>query len=261
MLLTSKTNRLAGLLATCALTGSLCAWSQTRCPLEITAVDAAVPSAIGTGTSLRISYRNTTDVRIAVSVFQVRFGIGSRLVTFTEHQPLDPKSSDSAQWGAAAWSSLVTARAVRNIQVEVWPAAVAYSDGTRWTGNGQCQFHAGQAEMAMPESDPGDNAKKAASSTLSGEATGDARTAQSKLALVKAGKASLCNINSNPTGAYVGVDGRLVGVTPLSVVVLKKDTPREVYVYMEGRRLARRLVDPNGQACQISVTLEPLNGE
>jgi hypothetical protein len=84
-------------------------------------------------------------------------------------------------------------------------------------------------------------------------------TAEQKMALINAGKASLCTVRSYPEGASVDVDGKLLGKTPLSFVLLKGTDPRELYLYLTGYKIASRAVQPNGTTLAISVTLEPLS--
>ncbi|HET7745924.1 MAG TPA: serine/threonine-protein kinase [Vicinamibacteria bacterium] len=78
---------------------------------------------------------------------------------------------------------------------------------------------------------------------------------------VEAASASSCaiQIESEPAGATVAVDGRLVGVTPIAVMDLQPGT-HTVRVSEEGFSLVQMLIDlwPSAVAPRIRVALQPM---
>jgi hypothetical protein len=55
------------------------------------------------------------------------------------------------------------------------------------------------------------------------------------------------------------VDGKRVGETPLSIVLLKTDISRAIDIYLSGFKIVHRAIVPNTTTVQIVVTLEPLS--
>jgi hypothetical protein len=55
------------------------------------------------------------------------------------------------------------------------------------------------------------------------------------------------------------VDGKRVGETPLSIVLLKTDISRAIDIYLSGFKIDHRTIVPTGTTIQIVVTLEPLS--
>jgi hypothetical protein len=84
-------------------------------------------------------------------------------------------------------------------------------------------------------------------------------SAEQKLTLIRTGNASLCNIRTYPRGASIAVDGKRVGETPLSIVLLKTDISRAIDIYLSGFKIVHRTIVPTGTTIQIVVTLEPLS--
>ncbi len=244
-------------------------WGQTPCPIQITSVDPHAASAMG-GSALRVDYRNAASNPVSTISFQVHFGQRGRAITLTEHQPLAVNQSDSGQWNETAWLTPAAVIGIHADQIVVWPGTVVFADGRVWKGGPECAYRSNEAEsvpVGFPAKDsipvggaaqnstktqPGQNQQQSAStSTLQ-------KTAEQKMELINAGKASLCTVRSYPEGANVDIDGKLLGQTPLSIVLLKGDTPRDVYIYQTGYKLVHRAVRPNGSTLAISVTLEPL---
>ncbi len=241
---------------------------QSSCPIQITSVDPHAVSAMG-GAALRVDYRNTSPSPIGAIAFAVRFGQHGRPITLTEHQALDVNRTNFAQWNETAWLSPAAVSAITADQITVWPQTVAFGDGTVWNGGAQCAYRSNEVETVPigpggKDSIPVAGAVKASSEPASEDpqnssSTGLPRTAEEKRALISAGKASLCTIRSYPAGAKVDVDGRMMGVTPLTVVLLQRESPRDIYVFQTGYKLVHRTVQPNGSTLFISAVLEPLS--
>jgi hypothetical protein len=257
--------KIAGFILAAALPAVV--WGQSPCPIQITSVDPHAVSAIG-GSALRVVYRNESPTPVSAVSFQVRFGERGRAITLTEHQPLAASKSDSAQWNETAWLTPAAVMGIRADQITVWPATVAFADGSVWRGTPECAFRSNEAEsvplgISSKDSIPvGATAENTAQSGHIDQPIATSytqpMTAEQKMALIDAGKASLCTVRSYPEGANVDVDGKLLGQTPLSFVLLKGTAPRELYLYKTGYKIASRAVLPNGSALAISVTLEPL---
>ena len=243
-------------------------YGQSPCQIQITSVDPQAESALG-GSALRVDFRNASSTPVSAISFQVLFGQRGGPVTLTEHQPLGANKAGSAQWNEAGWLTPAVVRGIRADQITVWPGTVAFEDGTVWKGSLDCAFRSSDAER-VPIGIPTKNSipvtavveKRArglastdqhSSSDTSGSLP---KTAEQKMALIKVGEASLCRIRTYPEGANVDVDGKLLGHTPLSIVLLKGVNARDVFLYMTGYKVAHRAVQPNGSTLAITVTLE-----
>jgi hypothetical protein len=88
------------------------------------------------------------------------------------------------------------------------------------------------------------------------EATSDVRESSSEAkgnmkqlqASIEKGEASLVTVESEPSGANVDVDYKLLGQTPLSFLLMKTSNgaPRNILVYKDGYAIRDREVKPSG---------------
>ena len=249
--------RLLGL-AVCLLTIPFAAGAQSTCPIEVVAVNPRAVSVINGGTALLVSYRNTTSTTITGTVFDARFGSRLRPVALSVLHPVGSGKTDTAQWGDSAWLSVLPASG----QVTVWPDTVFFADGSEWSDNGmqQCAYRGDNTENVPIGIDQRSAIPVAGHTPLaagqSGQTPGNPASAEQKVALIRAGKASLCTVRTYPPGASIVVDGIKVGEVPLSFVLLKTDAPRDIYVYLPGYKLVHRAIVPDGATIPIVETLE-----
>jgi hypothetical protein len=83
--------------------------------------------------------------------------------------------------------------------------------------------------------------------------------AADKMELIASGRASLCLISTVPAGATIDVDGKKVGVTPMSLVLLKGDHgPRSVDIYRESNSIIHHDLEPTGQTIALNDKLVAL---
>lgn len=245
---------------------------QAACPVVVLAANPNAMSAIS-GSALSLTFRNTSSAAIAGIVFDARFGLSRRPSTLTERYPLDPGKTGVDQWGDNRLLSLLH---ISNV-VTVWPQMVLFADGTNWSdnGTGQCAFHSDgsdavslgiSAKDAIPptaanQSSPSDAVYSPANTAAPVGNKAARLTAQQKIALIEDGKASLCTIRTYPPQATITVDGKVVGTSPLSLVLLKAATPRDVYITLPGYKIFYQAIDPNGSAIPIAATLAPLSNK
>jgi hypothetical protein len=256
-------------LATIGFILPLTSWGQTSvCPIAVLSANPRAISAIR-GSALRLTYRNDTDTTItAISFSVLTAGTKQKVLDLETRQPLEPGQTTGQQWGYTSLN--VSASAVS--QPTVWPHMVVFSDGTQWSDAGriQCALASpdgnntalqGTEPTTTQQSDtvtgPTSQNKTALASTTS---TSTTYTAEKKLQLIHEGKASLYIFNTVPAGAGIAVDGKRVGATPLSVVVLKSIAPRDVYLYLDGYEIYHTTVDPDGSTIPVNITLKPLAG-
>ena len=251
--------RLLGL-AVCLLTIPFAAGAQSTCPIEVVAVNPRAVSVINGGTALLVSYRNTTSTTITGTVFDARFGSRLRPVALSVRHPVGSGKTDAAQWGDSAWLSVLPASG----QVTVWPDTVFFADGSEWSDNGmlQCAYRGDNTESVPTGIDQRSAIPVVGQIPLAagqpGQTPGNPASAEQKVALIRAGKASLCTVRTYPPGASIVVDGIKVGEAPLSFVLLKTDAPRDIYVYLPGYKLVHRAIVPDGATVPIVATFESL---
>jgi hypothetical protein len=217
-------------------------------------------SVINGGTALLVSYRNTTSTTITGTVFDARFGSRLRPVALSVRHPVGSGKTDAAQWGDSAWLSVLPASG----QVTVWPDTVFFADGSEWSDNGmlRCAYRGDNTESVPIGIDQRSAIPVVGQTPLAagqpGKTPGNPASAEQKVALIRAGKASLCTVRTYPPGASIVVDGIKVGEAPLSFVLLKTDAPRDIYVYLPGYKLVHRAIVPDGATVPIVATFESL---
>ena len=151
---------------------------------------------------------------------------------------------------------------------------VTYSDGSGWSDNGENQCTLSSDETAHvplgvderssipvvggPQSAAEQNGQSF-TATVRANASATGLSAEQKVTLIRTGNASLCDIRTYPRGASIAVDGKRVGETPLSIVLLKTDISRAIDIYLFGFKIVHRAIVPNCTTVQIMVTLEPLS--
>jgi len=81
-------------------------------------------------------------------------------------------------------------------------------------------------------------------------------TPQELIQLIQQGQASKTGIVTSPAGAKVYLDGNKVGVTPLSFVLLKRESPRILTIKLAGYKTVERQLIPDGKTIPIGLTLE-----
>jgi hypothetical protein len=258
-----------------ALTGSLLtaavSHGQTTCPVVVLAANPSAVSAIS-GTALSITFRNASSATTSSIVFAARFGLSRKPMTLTERAPLDPGKTGVDQWGDNRLLALLHISKT----VTVWPQMVLFADGSNWVDDGteQCAFRSdgsnddvplgvdSQASIYSPagrQATP-PNAISSQPAVGGGSSNREVRlTANQKIALINGGKASLLTVRTYPSQATITVDGKVVGTSPLSFVLLKTAVPRDIYITMPGYAIFYRAIDPNGSTIQVAATLVPLS--
>ena len=262
-------SKLSLLAVGCMLAISFEAQGQSRCPVEVLSVNARAVSAIS-GTALMINYRNATPKSINEIDLNARFGPHSQPVLLFVRHSIDAGMSATDQWGDRTWLSAPFS--LGNVTVGI--QKVTYSDGTEWSDNGKNQCTLSSDETAhvplgvderssipvaggpQPAAEQNGHSFHA---TVRANAATTGLSAEQKLTLIRTGNASLCNIRTYPRGASIAVDGKRVGETPLSIVLLKTDISRAIDIYLSGFKIVHRTIVPTGTTIQIVVTLEPLS--
>jgi hypothetical protein len=217
------------------------------CPVEIESVTRqALTSDMGNyGTALRISFRNSSKFTIRGIEFGIQVdsteNIKAKPEAIISYHPLLPDAVDSLVWNSTRFNK--KNHASQNLVL--WPALVELADGSRWVGKStQCSYRPdSQAKTATP----------AAAESLQ-------YTPKQIQDLIDNRQASLVNVTSDPPGASIDVDMKLIGKTPMSFVLIKNQNgaSRNVMVYMNGYTLRERDVAPNGGAITINEQLVPL---
>jgi hypothetical protein len=85
---------------------------------------------------------------------------------------------------------------------------------------------------------------------------GRAGTSQEMARLIEKGQASKTEIITSPAGAEVYVDGNKAGVTPLELVLIKRDNPRALSINLPGYETVEKTLVPDGKHILIAVFLE-----
>jgi len=240
-------------LAALALVHSAVCSAQV-CPIKIEGVSQqALNSQMGTyGYAIKLTYRN-------VGPFPVRgieFGIQalsandsvSKPSTIIANHALAPYAVDSLLWNATHFDKQNEKKPIYII----WPAVIVLADGSKFGSSAvACGFRTDQGEQVGNDVAVAANPTPAANPDNSTKQLDD---------LIKSGKASLVNVTSDPPGANVDVDERLIGKTPLSFVLMRttNGTPRSILVYKEGYTIAGHDVTPNGATLTFNERLSAL---
>jgi hypothetical protein len=259
-----------GLALSAALLTTSFSYGQATCPVVLLAANPGAASVIS-GTALSLTFHNASSAAITGIVFNAEFGLSRRINSLTERYPLDPGKTGVDQWGD---NRLLALLHISNT-VTVWPQMVLFADGTNWADDGshQCGIRSGGTATIHSDDSSVDATSSAprpqttaldalTSQPAVGVATGNEAThlsADQKIALIEEGKASLCTVHTYPAQATITVDGKYVGMSPLSFVLLKSSTPRDMYIMLPGYKLYYRAIDPNGSPIPVSATLAPLN--
>jgi hypothetical protein len=82
---------------------------------------------------------------------------------------------------------------------------------------------------------------------------------QEQVELQKQGLASRCAIVTSPAGAEISIDGNRAGISPLVLVLIKRDHPRVITIKMDGYQMVEKQVVPNGTIIPIAVQLEKVS--
>jgi PEGA domain len=228
--------------------------SAQACPIEIEGVSQqAIKSEMGTfGTAMKVTYRN-------VSTFPVRgieFGIQalstdngvSRPSSIMANHELAPNAVDSLLWNATRFDKQNTSKPIYII----WPATVVMGDGSKLGGSAKkCGYRTEQSDRT---------GKAAVASVEPTPASNPSNSTRQLEDLVNSGKASLVNAASDPPGASLDVDEKLIGKTPLSFVLIgtHNGAPRSILIYKEGYSLSGHDVTPNGKTITLNEKLTAL---
>ena len=224
------------------------------CPIEIEgASQQDLNSEMGAyGTALKMTYRNASPF----PVHGIEFGIQaigannsvSRPGRIIANHQLAPNGVDSLLWNATRFDKQ---NAAKTIYI-VWAALVFMEDGSK-LGNSaaQCGYRTDQGKQSGAH---------ATSSGVTTAASDQGNSAQQFKNLIDNGTASLVNVTSDPSGANVDVDEKLIGRTPLSFVLMRASNgaPRSILVYKLGYTLAGRDVLPNGKTINLNEKLTAL---
>jgi hypothetical protein len=207
------------------------------------------------GTALNLTYQNTSAFAISRIVFNARFGMSRAPTVLTERNPLDAGKTGEDQWSDTRVLSVLH---IAN-SVTVWPQEVMFADGTYWVddGTGQCPYRSKGAEKPLVSVDS-DESVANPSAPVRRPSGATNLSANQKLSLIQEGKASLCTISTYPSDASITIDGKSVGRSPLTLVLLKASAPRDIYITLPGYEIFYRAIDPNGAAVPIVATLAPL---
>jgi hypothetical protein len=249
--LTPSKQGAAMLLAALALVHSAVCRAQV-CPIEIEGVSQqALNSEMGTyGYAIKMIYRN-------VSPFPVRgieFGIQalstnnnvSKPSTIIANHELAPNAVDSLLWNATRFDK----QNAKKPNYIIWPAVIVMADGSKFGGSAAlCGFRTERGEQV------GNDAAVAANPI---PAPGN--SSRQLEDLLNSGKASLVHVTSDPPGANVDMDEKLIGKTPLSFVLMgtTNGAPRSILVYKKGYTIAGRDVTPNGATFTFNEKLSVL---
>jgi hypothetical protein len=85
---------------------------------------------------------------------------------------------------------------------------------------------------------------------------GHVATPQEMARLIETGQASKTAIITSPEGAEVYIDGNKAGVTPLELVLIKRDNPRVLTIKLPGYKAVKKMLVPEGKNIPIAVSLE-----
>lgn len=85
---------------------------------------------------------------------------------------------------------------------------------------------------------------------------GHTPTPQEMAQLIRDGQASRCGVITTPPGAEVFVDGNKAGISPMALVMFKRDTPRVVTIKLDGYKTVEKQFVPDGKDIPIAIELE-----
>jgi PEGA domain len=223
------------------------------CPIEIESVTRqTLTSGMGNyGTALQISFRN-------ISKFPVRsieFGIEvvsaenpkAKPEAIISYHPLLPDTADALVWNSTHFDK--ENHGSKNFVV--WPAVLGMADGSKWVGkSSECYYSSDAAGKDRPVATEQKSATRAPSED----------TMKRLQSLIDNKQASVVDVTSDPPGAAVDVDMKLIGKTPLRFVLIKNPNgaSRNVMIYMNGYALKERDVTPNGETITMNERLIPL---
>lgn len=184
-----------------------------------------------------IYYQNQSDK----DVLTVRFGLGYvntmrelsyvEFVDTQEHRVKPGKSfgllASTGNWNLGDQTKHVA-----------WVEKVMFSDGTFWNDDGS---------------------KSCATASLQNAFIADGKMSpQQMLAFSQSGEGSMTVVSTYPTGAAVSVDGKTVGVTPLTFMLLRHgSTERIITLTLAGYKPQVEHRMPNGSMIVITSRLEP----
>lgn len=224
------------------------------CPIEIEGVkQQSLTSEMGSyGTAIEVTYRNVSrfpvrGIEFGVQALSTDNSVSKPSIIIENHE-LAPNAVDSLLWNSTRFDKQNAKRPIYSI----WPAVVVMHDGSRFGGSAaSCGFRTDQGEQG------GKVAAVAAKPALASNQSNSTRQMED---LINSGKASLVNVTSNPPGANVDVDEKLIGKTPLSFVLMgtSNGSPRSILVYKEGYTLAGHDLTPNGTTFTLNEKLTAL---
>jgi hypothetical protein len=118
--------------------------------------------------------------------------------------------------------------------------------------------HAGWIPETLKKTlDQNNEASKASPAAAAQLATdGRTYTPQEMAQLIQDGQASKTGIVTSPAGAEVYLDGNKVGLTPVSFVLLKRESPRIITIKLPGYKTVEKQLVPDGNTIPIGLTLE-----
>jgi len=224
------------------------------CPIEVEGVSRqAINSELGaSGAAIKVTYRNASRFSVRSIEFEVQAlstndGV-SRPGKIIANRELGPNEVDSLLWNSTRFDKQNASKPVDII----WPALVVMEDGSKFsTSASQCGYRTAQGEQPSKLTAPSAVTTPAADSSNSKRQLED---------LINSGEASLVNVTSDPAGANVDVDEKLIGKTPLSFVLTRttNGAPRSILVYKAGYTLTGRDVIPNGKTMTFVEKLTAL---
>lgn len=224
------------------------------CPVEIENVSPQAPgSGTGAANVLRITYRNTSrfpvrGVEFGVQAVDWNSGAG-RSGKFFAFLLLEPNAAGAALWNAARFGR----KNALGPSLVFWPAIVTMGDGSRWSGSAaQCGYSTDNGGGSVA-----DRRSAGAATATAAPAPNPAYAEGEREEFIRSGKASIVSVTSDPPGANIDVDGKLIGKTPLSFVLLAtaNGSTRNIMVYKDGYTLAGRDVTPNGAPITLNEML------
>ena len=216
--------------------------AQTVCPVRL---EKVFPSVDGVASgSYVIVLRNMTRFSLKGIVFQSESDdtpSSSQPALFVSHHLVSPGADDSVIWNAGRQpGSSATGTAFK-----VWPSMVIFRDNSSWkhTPHDDCSFRFSNLTKPHQSGKPS-----------------EVLTAAQKLALIDAGKASLCIVSTQPSGATVDVDGYRIGVSPIKLILLKGASgPRDLEIYKDGYEVISRQLSPSGATIRVNELLKPFS--
>jgi hypothetical protein len=269
----SKYSLPAVIVMAATLVGPLCS-GQAVCPVQFESV-LSQPLSAGLESSnyvLKVTYRNTSGYTIKGILFDTQ--IGSTVLrtmkpaALVSYHTVIQGAEDTVQWDESRYVRQVTA----NPSVVIWVDTIMLADGSSWgdSGTTHCSYHGPSGSDVALRID--DSATRASTTAMNDRVAALPQTsvantglasrplkAADKMELIASGRASLCLISTVPAGATIDVDGKKVGVTPMSLVLLKGDHgARSVDIYREGYSIIHHDLEPTGQTIALNDKLVAL---